>query len=762
MTLNGTWKLYYCPQGSCRIDSVTELAGAEMDSVPCTVPGNVELGLSAAGVLPKDLFWGENILLAEKYETYEWWYETAFDAPKAPDAEHKMILHFGAVDCYADYYLNGKKIGESDNMFIAQEFDVTHLLRHGEKNTLHVHIESALIRSTASDIEPNVAAFTWHVTTPSVNARKAPHSYGWDIMPRAISAGIWRDVALICAEKYDFRYLYFNLDSLKNEGKTGEVRMMFDADLKPEHLFAPLTYVIRGRCGDSVFEHQCTYKGGAGRIIFDVDDIRLWWPKHYGEPNLYEISVEVFSGAGEKILSKTVRRGFRTLKLDRSDIIEKDGRFRFVINGENIMAIGSNWVPMDVYHSRDKARYAKALAMADDIGCNILRCWGGNVYEDQAFFDFCDEHGIMVWQDFAMACHYYPQTNTFFEKLEKEAEWVVKNLRDHPSLILWSGDNEIDDMTTRLGYDPGKNHITREVLPRVLERLDPFRPYIASSPYLSPQAYQLGRDYYPENHLWGMRDFHKSRFYTDSKAYFVSETGYHGCPAKKSIEKFIAPQYLWPYFDNRQWNLHSTDQNNKDDRIMLMHKQVQQMFGEVPTDMDEYVTASQICQAEAKKFFIERVRAKMSYMGGVIWWNLVDGWPQMSDAVVDYYYEKKLAYDYIRRSSRDFIIMMGEMDIWGHDVLCANSSLKEVSGTCTVMDMDSREIVFEKEFCAAPNANTNLGRLNVMYSQQGMFLIRWKLEDGQEHFNTYLYGTPAYSLKQYQGWLAALPKEKGD
>lgn len=753
MNLNGTWKLYYCPQGTYKINAVSELAGAGIPAIHCTVPGNVELDLSAAGILPEDLFYGENVLQAEKYELYEWWYETTFIAPEKPDDEHKMILNFGAVDCYADYYLNGTKIGFSNNMFVAQKFDVTDLLNYREVNTVHVHISSALISSTASDIELNVAAFTWHLTTPAIHARKAPHSYGWDIMPRAISAGIWRDVELRCEKKYDFRYLYFHVDALKDSGKTGEIRMMFDSTLKPEHLFAPLTYVVKGRCGDSVFEHKCKYKGGAGRIHFNIKDIKLWWPKHYGEPNLYEISVEVFDENGEKVLSKVVKRGFRTLKLDRSEIIEKDGRFQFVVNGVKIMAIGSNWVPMDVYHSRDSKRYQKALEMADDIGCNILRCWGGNVYEDHAFFDFCDEHGIMVWQDFAMACHYYPQTHEFAAQIEKEAEWVIKELRDHPSIVVWSGDNEIDDMTTRLGSDPALNYITREVLPRVVERMDPFRPYLTSSPYLSPKAFELGQEYYPENHLWGMRDYHKSRFYTDSKAYFVSETGYHGCPSRKSIEKYIEPEYVWPYFDNKQWNLHSTDQNNKDDRIMLMHKQVQQVFGDIPTDMDEYIIASQICQAEAKKFFIERVRAKMSYMGGVIWWNLVDGWPQMSDAVVDYYYEKKLAYDYIKRSSRDFIIMMDEMDTWGHDVLCANSSLKTVRGTCTITDLDSKKVVFEKDFAARPNENTNLGRLQVMYSEKGMFLIKWKLEDGQEYFNTYLYGTPAYSLEQYKGWL---------
>ena len=756
MNLNGTWKLYFCPEGSIKIDSVKELERAGTSSIPCTVPGNVELDLAAAGILPADLYMGENILQAEKYENYEWWYETSFTAPEKCDAEHKMTLHFGAVDCYADYYLNGEKIGESEDMFIAQDFDVTGLLHYGEKNTLHVHIASAVMRSASFDVEPNTAALSWHQTTVAQYARKAPHSYGWDIMPRAISAGIWRDVELRCEKRYDFKYLYFTLMKVKQPGNVGEVRLSFDSNLKPEHLMSHLTFVVKGKCGDSEFCYEGRHITGAGRIDLKIENIKLWWPKHYGEPNLYDITVEVYDEKGENILSAKVRRGFRTLKLLRSDIVKRDGCFRFVVNGVDIMAVGSNWVPMDAYHSRDKQRYARALELADDVGCNILRCWGGNVYEDHEFFDFCDEHGIMVWQDFAMACQMYPQNKIFAQLMEKEAEWVVKELRDHPSLVLWSGDNEIDQMIVEMGSDPAANYITRELLPRIVQRLDPFRPYIASSPYISPKAYELGQEAYPEAHLWGPRDYFKSSYYTGSNAYFVSETGYHGCPAKKSIEKFIDPEYVWPYFDNRQWNLHSTDQENRPGRVMLMHKQVKQLFGEVPADMEDYITASQISQAEAKKFFIERVRSKMSRMGGVIWWNLMDGWPQMSDAVVDYYYEKKLAYDYIKRSSCDFIIMLDEMTSWGQDVVCANSTLKTIKGTCVISDMDSDEVVFEAEFTAQPNANTTLGRLPLMYSDKGMFLIRWKTEDGRAYFNTYLYGTPAFSLSQYKGWLGKL------
>lgn len=759
MNLNGKWTLYYAPQDSIKPDSVLSLRQSDIPRVEATVPGNVELDLSAAGILPADLFHGMNILEAEKYELYEWWYETSF-IPQVPDPDCKVTLHFGAVDCYADYYINGNLIGSSDNMFISQDFEVTELLKYNEENLLHVHISSATIRGASYDIEPNLSAHAWHPATIHLHVRKAPHSYGWDIMPRAVSAGIWRDAELQYHKKYGFRYLYFFLHHM--EGSDGVCRLLYDSDIQNEYVFRHMTMRIDGACEDSAFSFVFDRVTGAGIQEFTIPDIRLWWPKHYGDAKLYHITVSLLGQDGKVLMEQTVRRGFRTLELKRTDTVKPDGCFDFIVNGQRVMLTGSNWVPMDAYHSRDRQRYQKALEMADDLGCNILRCWGGNVYEDHAFFDFCDEHGILIWQDFAMACHHYPQTHDFMERLEKEAEWVVKELRDHPSLALWSGDNEVDQVLGMSGnMDPSINHLTREVLPRVIERLDPYRPYLASSPYISSAAFamgdnQQGSQYYPEDHLWGPRDYFKSSFYTNAKAYFVSEAGYHGCPGRRSLEKFLDADHLWPYDNNEQWNLHSSDQDDRDHRVKLMHRQVQQLFYEVPSEIEDYTLASQISQAEAKKFFVEHMRSRMKRNGGIIWWNLIDGWPQMSDAIVDYYYEKKLAYDYIKRSQRDFIIMIDEMVSWGQPVLCCNSTLHEIAGTVRISNLDSNETVFETAFRAAANANTEIGKIPLMYSDQGMFLIEWKLENGEQHFNTYLYGSPKYDLQQYKGWLKKL------
>lgn len=758
MNLNGEWKLYYYPAYERSISTVDGLKKSGLEPISAKVPGNVELDLSRAGILPEDLYKGMNIKLAEKYETYDWWYEKEFTAEKKPKDTERCVLFFGAVDCYADYFLNGEKIGESDNMFISYEFDVTDKLKYGEKNTVHVHIYSAVIKAGEYKYDPDVLFYSG-LHKDTVCSRKAQHSYGWDIMPRAVSAGIWRDVELKTESKYKFRTMYFTTMELKGNG--AEVAFLFDAAL-PEWLYGKkLTCNLTVSCGDSVVKQSFRHRN-VGWTHFFIENAKLWWPKHYGEANLYDAHAEIVDDDGNVWVSGDTRFGIRTLKLNRSDIVEKGGAFEFIINGKRIMAVGSNWVPMDAYHSRDKERYAKALEMADDIGCNILRCWGGNVYEDHEFFDYCDEHGMMVWQDFAMACNYYPQNDAFFKTVEKEAVAVIEKLRQHPSLVIWCGDNEIDIFMAGRGIDPSHNAISRKILPAVVERCDPFRPYIASSPYISEKAFNSGENgqgsgVYPEDHLWGPRDYFKSSFYMGSNAYFVSEAGYHGCPSKASIEKFIDADKVWPYQKNEQWNLHSTDEDNRDYRTVLMHNQVKQLFGDVPTDMEDYITASQISQAEAKKFFIENMRSKMARNGGVIWWNLVDGWPQMSDAIVDYYYDKKLAYNYIKRSQAGFMIMIGELASWGQNVLCCNSTLKAVKGSYRVYDIDTNETLAEGNFVSAPNANTTLKKLPLMYSDKRMLVIEWTVE-GKTSFNTYLCGTPAFDLAKYKEWLARIRK----
>ena len=731
VSLNGIWNIRGKKQSS---------AEAEMLSFCGKVPGCVQLDLSAAEYLPSDLYMGENITEAEKFEGYEWWYERKFNAP---DERKNVYLVFEGVDCIAEYFLNGKKIGESKNMFISHEFRVDEYLTEGE-NTLTVHISSAAI--AANDAEYSVLSMlTWSNGATETALRRAPHTYGWDIMPRAVTAGLWRDVRLEVRDSVYFSQLFFYSDSRSTSA-------LYELDCEYDDLEG-LELELTGACGDSTFGVRVPIKRKkAGRIKLNIPNPKLWWPYGYGDANVYDAVACIYKD-GELIHKENTTFGIRSVELDRADFTnETKGRFRFLVNGVEIMCRGSNWVPLDAFHCRDAERYDEALALVKDIGCNILRCWGGNVYEDHKFFDFCDRNGIMVWQDFAMACRIYPETEEFKRELFDEAVSVIRKLRNHPSIILWSGDNEVDEMIKGF-VDPNGNSLTRQVLPKAVRLNDIGRPYLASSPYISPESYRavktLGSDaVLVEEHLWGPRDYFKSDYYRNNRACFVSETGYHGCPSLESIKKFITPERVWPYADNPEWILHSSDQNGDDSRVMLMEKQVRQLFGEVPTDPEEYILASQISQAEAKKYFIERIRVKRPNTSGIIWWNLLDGWPQMSDAVVDYYFTKKLAYYYIKRSQSPFAIMADEISNWALPIYACNDTLEEKSGHLTVKDAESDDIIYECDFNIGANRSMRIAKLPTYYSEHKILIFEWEA-NGSQGSNHYLCGYPPISLEKY-------------
>ncbi len=731
IVLNGTWSL----KGKSQSSQVENII-----SIDAQVPGCVQLDLSKAGYLPEDLFMGENILEAEKYEEYEWWYERKFIAPRK---RKNVYLVFEGVDCLAEYFLNGVKLGESQNMLIAHEFRVDDALCDGE-NVLTVHISSAMLYASREDYP---ARLLHSNNIDGCYLRKPPHSFGWDIMPRAVTSGIWREVRLEVRDR-----IYFEQSFIHTKNDKGT----FYYVLKSDNLdFSRVEIELIGACGDSKIYLRNSCKWKCGRIRFTVNDPKLWFPYGYGDANVYDCKARIYEN-GTLIHETDISFGIRDVELDRRDPDNSDnGRFRFLINGVEIMCKGSNWVPLDAFHCRDAKRYDRALALVRDIGCNILRCWGGNVYEDHKFFDFCDRNGIMVWQDFAMACGLYPETDEFMQNMRYEVTAVIRKLRNHPSIVLWAGDNEVDVCFPQ--YDPNANQITRQLIPNCVRDNDLGRPYLPSSPYISETMYSYSREgrsqvhgsILPENHLWGPRDYFKSDFYKNNKAHFVSETGYHGCPSLESIKKFITPERVWPYTHNSEWILHSSDQNGNDGRVMLMEKQVRQLFGSVPTDPEEYVLASQISQAEAKKYFIERIRVGRPEKTGVIWWNLLDGWPQMSDAVVDYYFTKKLAYSYIKRSQAPFVIAAGELTKWHLPIYACNDTLKKKHGHLTVKDTSTDTVLYENDFCADVNTSTLIAHLPVYYSEQKILIFDW-ICDGEHGFNHYLCGYPPISLEMYK------------
>ena len=753
-SLSGPWTLFLSdrPPAGNTFGSL-ESGGAARHAA--TVPGNLELDLQAAGVIPEPFF-GMNIAALRAYEHAHVTYARRFEVGAIPSAP--AFLRFEGVDCYADYFLNGEALGTSDNALVEHEFEVTGRLRLGV-NELVVHLRPAAREALRYDYPAGVVAQrgAWD----SLHVRKAPHSFGWDIMPRALSAGLWRPVELVFrpVERLDEVWLRtiradeYQADlSLHVRARLGQITA---ADYEIE---------LDGVCGESRFHERHRLLFEAGRVPVRLPFPQRWWPRGRGEPHLYAVTVRLLKN-GAEIDRAVFRHGVRTVRLERTATTDTQGAGAFVfhVNGERVFILGTNHVPADAYHSRDHARLPAIVAEAVALGCNLFRCWGGNVYEDDLFFDLCDEAGLLVWQDFALGCALYPQDDEFQRRLAAEAAKVVKRLRSHACLALWAGDNEVDEAHGWPGFDggnPNDNVLNRQVLPAVVRAHDPGRDYLPSSPFIDRPAYghPAGLDALPERHLWGPRDNFKGDYYRLAPAHFASEMGYHGCPAPSSVERFISPAKLWPP-GNDEWLLHSTSPvpgvNLHDYRVELMRKQVREFFGTVPDNLADFAFASQVVQAEALKFFIEHFRAGKWRRTGIVWWNLRDGWPQFSDAIVDYYGVPKRAFAVVRRAQAPLSLVFREPRDWHIELVACNDTRTDLPLTWQVRDLSTGTIVVAGESRADGDAVTSLARIPFTASRQICYHLTWKSAHGTGE-NHYLAGPPPFSIEQYRGWLRTL------
>lgn len=786
-----------------------EVLNSGFEIIKATVPGNFELDLINAGKL-EDLYFGENILKAQEFENRHLYYCLSFEFDFKNKKDFDAFLNFKGIDTVAEIYLNGKLIGFTENMFIEHKFKLNEENTKNGINDLLVHILPSEIYSRKFSLTANRAAHPWSYN--QLILRKAPYMFGWDIMPRVISGGLWREAEIDYVPKTNIKNCFLfthilntankeenkgcnNSRNDKNDNNNyAQLRLVLDFCAEDDFL---TDYYIRisGKCKNSKFCSTLKVYSLNGQYTFDVNNALLWWPKNYGEQNLYNVTVELIKIKSQKFKTlseeqitealnlnfslktaentqddfevldfKNFNFGIRTVYLQRTSVAKENGKFEFSINGKPIFAMGTNWVPTDVFPSRNKEYTLRVLKYADDLGCNIIRCWGGGIYPDEEFYSFCDEHGILVWQDFAMACGRYPLTERMKNLIKEEVEWVVKKLRNHASLLVWSGDNECDETLIAnavflngqrlLKPNPNLNELTRNVIPFVLNEEDYTRPYLPSSPYFDEEAFLNWPNPPSETHMWGPRDFFKGDFYKNNNAHFISETGYHGCPSPKSLKKFLSDK---AYNDlnafnnkeclNEEWNLHCTSpfkgKNENNYRVPLMVKQIEVLFKTVEKSREDFARQSQISHAEAQKYLIERMRIKKGHTFGIIWWNLADGWPQFSEAAVDWYGCKKLAYGYIKRSQSPFCIMCDEPQSGYLTVVACNDTVENVSVDFKITGINSDNIVARGKVTVGSGEVLKLGKF--FEEDNEMYKIEWSgTQSGINHYTASIYKSLNY------------------
>lgn len=778
VALNGKWRLAYVrdKEYSKELKTAAEILAADYPVIDAVVPGCFELDFERAGIFPP-LFYSANILELQKYEDLHLFYFRKFGCP---DAEAELV--FGGLDTYAGVYVNGEKVLTANNMLIPHTCEVRGLKKSA--NEIVVHIKPCVSEERKAEkflfdiSEPYLGVVNPHkpkekcyfgiYNYASAYIRKAPYMFGWDIMPRAVSGGIWKPVYLREIKRRGIGSVFAFTKSLTG-GKAvlGFKYETFGAD--------GLILEIRGVCGNSRFARIVRVKGNRGKTEITVANPRLWWPRDYGNPDIYRVTCLLKDGE-QTVGVYEFDMGIRTAELARTSLVEKDGsgEFCFIINGRRVFVRGTNWTPLDVFPARNSQRLQKAFGFLNGLNCNGVRCWGGNVYEDDKFFEMCDRAGIMVWQDFAMSCGVYPTDNRLAKQLRTEAASVVKRLRNHPSLIVWAGDNECDmwynDVLKR---SPDENILTRKVLANAVKRLDGTRPYMPSSPWIDEKAFKTGVSTSkglptPEGHPWYERRYFKSESFLNAPYIFASETGFFGVPSPNSLKKFISPERLWPWKDKKGFENFVFDENNKgycysvcrdkanDDwlvhstcvetafsdysyQIPMTAKQARDLFGDEGDTLSRFAMKSQIAQAEGLKFAIEHYRAD-SRKTGVMWWSLFDGWPEISNGVVDYYFVKKLSYFYIKRSQSPFCVMLDEPESGEQKIVAVNDTGANETVSCMITDMVSGAEVFRGKADISAFGKAVIGKLPDCSGKFRFYLVKWKGRNvkGLNHFATKL------------------------
>ena len=743
----GSWRLAYMNhseyiKGNFYPTTISDIKNADVNVLKATVPGNFELDFIKAGLLPENLYFGTNVLETQKYESTHLWYFTEFEIK---ETEKDPFILFEGIDTAAEIFIDGEFFAFCENMLIPYEFPLDGFFAGTHQVVVHIIPAGVFVRDIPLD--PNCRALRYNMD--SLLIRKAPYMYGWDIMPRIVSGGLWRPVSVVYKNKN--RINDYRLSTTKIFENEAELTLDFSIHTN-EDILTDFSVKVEGKSGESSFSFTDKMYTVNKKMHMNIPEPKLWWPKNYGEPDLYEIKITLLL-RGEECDSVSFKTGVRTVLLERTSQAGENGTFRFIVNGKPIMCLGTNWVPTDAFPSRHDKYTLRGLEMVNDLNCNMLRCWGGNAYPEDQLYDYCDEHGILVWQDFSMACGIYPNDERFLSLIQEEAEIIVKRLRNHACIALWSGDNECDGMHIwdRVTYkeenfhqsNPNNNLITRKVLPKVIERLDNVHTFLPSSPYLDEVAFAGGNP--AEDHLWGPRDYFKGDYYNkDSVCHFASETGYHGCPSPDSLRKFMDEENIKNIGDTKtcadpQWLVHAsgidTDVNGiYAYRIPLMTAQVERLFGDYRDDIKDYALKSQISQAEANKFFIEHFRIQKNYRWGILWWNIIDGWPQVSDAVVDWYGTKKLAYSYILRSQKPFALMCDEPDENGNITLCAvNDTRKPVVVDYTVTEALSNKVMAKGTVRVEPDNKAELERFKEKNGEY--YIISWSGDEkGINHY----------------------------
>src|SRR5829696_7641953 len=619
----------------------------------------------------------------------------SFHGPHEPlRPDERLCLVFHGLDTFATIYLSGEELGKHHNMFCEAVFDVGDLVRPRE-NTL------ALLFDRPLDHVGEELPGQWGRNPERVFMRKAQFGFGWDWGPRLPTVGIWRPVELRRERRATIEGVHFYTLDIDPTGERAAVAVRVEVDRFATDGPLEAAITLTTPDGGVVAESSLTLdgEGSSFTAYLAVENPRLWWTHDLGQPVLYGLRVDL-AQEGDLLCRHKTRAGIRTLELDQSPDLQEPGTrfFRFVLNGAPIFARGADWIPADSFVGAiEDERYETLLRAAKEVNMNMLRVWGGGIYEHDVFYNLCDSMVLLVWQVFMFACAVYPEEPaSFVAEVEAEARYQVHRLRSHPCLALFCGNNENQWIHDQVHWDEPRNRVPgalyyHDVLPRVVAELDGRTPYWPGSPFGGDDHNDRRQGNVHNWEVWHgnfPRHFgEESRReptpenvsylrYAEDMGRFISEFGMHAAPVRETLRHAIPEDQLYHHSPSMDHH-NKDDPKNKGDDLMLT------VTG-LPTDLDEYVDFSMISQAEGLKFALEHFRRRKPHCSGTLLWQLNDCWPVLSWSVLDYHGFGKAGYYYAKRAYPPILASFkalpdGDIELW-----LTNDTLSDVEDDVTV------------------------------------------------------------------------------
>ncbi len=742
------------------LDGQWELAGFSPDkfnhyTLEGTVPGQVHPDLQRAGIIP-DPFWRNNAELCQWPEKWQWTYKKVFDVP-ASFKQDWTVMQFDGLDTYSDIFLNGTKLGSTNNMFLPYEYDVKNILKE-KGNVLEVIFHSPTeIEKVKNAQKKYPAAYE----SSRVYTRRMQCTYGWDWVHRFVTMGIWKSCRLVSYPNARIEDLFVYTESIG--ANNAKLNLEFSSTMKDEDARkAKLT--ISDPDNRVVWEKSFRVNDPLMKFEADINNPQLWWPNGAGEQHLYYVTAILYDDQNNEIQRKFVETGIRTASIEQiPDATGSGSSFTIVINGKRIFGKGGNWVPADPFPSRvTAAHYNKILRQAHDAGMNVLRVWGGGIYEPEAFWQACNKMGIMITQDFMLACADYPTTDPeFVASLEKEFAANICLQRNNPSLIYWAGDNELG-----LNFKPSDNWYGKEMhqsmTAPLVRSMDPSREFRLTSP--------LGQDPTTTNslisgdcHLGAQFNYDiinggldslllYKNFIKKITGRYMSESVAGGIPPKRTLLKFMNEADLENNFmidfhmhDPATRGLHAVS------FIELFETQAQALFGDPGDNNDRRLRQLEYIQYEFIRLTMESARQRKFYSSGVQFWMFNDCWPAATWSMTDYWGGRKAGWYGMAAGCRPVIAASDVADgkiLWS---VC-NDMLEDVKVKVVVrVQPVSGKATFKKEVSIHVKENTSVVAMELDLDE-----IKSKLGDNAVLVCDISYGNNGYDRAT---WVPNMPQD---